>query len=142
MPGAVLPLPSSTPLAAVLELARPGEVVGVWIDIPSAPRPTALRVPSSPRCISLVLSADLGSLLACAEWILVGGGETLRRAAAPALRSARHLELETSAGRALHALDGVTPEGVLAERRSLRRIVSSRVQYVEPVDVRSGASLG
>ncbi len=142
MPGAALPLAPSTPLTAVLELACPGEVVGVWIDIPSAPRPAALRVPASPRWTSLFLSADLGSLLTCAEWIIVGGGAVPRRVAAHALRSARQLELDTSEGRVLDPLEGITPEAVLAERRSFRRIAGSRVQYVEPVDARSGASLG
>lgn len=132
MPGTAHPLAPSTPLTSVLELAHAGEVVGVWIDIPSPPRPMALRVPASPRWISLFLSADLGSLLACAEWIIVGGGDTPRRAAAPDLRSARQLELETSAGRVLHALDGISPEALLAERRSFRRIAASRVRYVEP----------
>jgi hypothetical protein len=132
MPDAALPLAPSTPLTAVLELVRPGEVVGVWIDIPSPPRPTALRVPASPRWMSLFLSADLGSLLRCAEWIIVGGGDTPRRTAARALRSARQLELETSAGRVLHPLDGLSPEAVLAERRPFRRIAASRVRYLEP----------
>jgi hypothetical protein len=128
----VSPLAASTPLTAVLELARPGEVVGVWIDIPSPPRPMALRVPASPRWISLLLSADLASLLARAHWVVVGGEGGPRRAAVHTLVPARRLALETSAGALLHPLDGITPEAVLAERRSFRRIAASRVQYLEP----------
>ena len=126
------PLDAATPLVSVLALARPGEVLGVWIDIPSPPRPMALRVPASPRWISLLLSADLAGLTARAEWIVVRDDGTPRRVAADALVHARHLLLDTSAGVFSHPLDGVTPEAVLAERRSFRRIAASRVQYLEP----------
>lgn len=126
------PLAASTPLTAVLELAHPGDVVGVWIDIPSPPRPMALRVPASPRWISLLLSADLASLLPRVSWVIVGGDAVPRRAATSALASARRLVLDTSTGPSMHPLEDTTPEAVLAERRSLRHIAASRVQYLEP----------
>jgi hypothetical protein len=92
----------------------------------------ALRVPASPRWTSLLLSSDLGSLLARVQWVIVGGEELPRRAAGHALAAGRQIALETFDGTLVHPLDGVTPEAVLAERRSFRRIAASRVQYTEP----------
>lgn len=126
------PLDAATPLAAVLALAVPGDVLGVWIDIPSPLRPTALRVPASPRWISLLLSSELASLLARAHRIVVARDGTPVIETAEALGAGRHLEVETGSGTALHPLDGIAPEAVLAERRSFRRVVASRVRYLEP----------
>ncbi|HEU4827656.1 MAG TPA: hypothetical protein VFT04_00540 [Gemmatimonadales bacterium] len=128
----VTPLDAATPLLAVLDLARPGEVLGVWIDIPSPPRPMALRVPASPRWISLLLSSDLASLLARARRIVVARGGSPCVRTAEALTAGRRLEVETPAGIEHHPLDGVAPEAVLTERRSFRRILASRVGYLDP----------
>lgn len=126
------PLAAATPLTAVLALAQPGDVLGVWIDIPSPPRPTPLRVPASPRWISLLLSSELACLLARAHRIVVARDGAPAIIAAEALAAARHLEIEADSGTAIHPLDGVTPEAVLAERRSFRRVIASRTRYLEP----------
>lgn len=132
MPRLFTPLDAATPLTAVLDLARPGEVLGVWIDIPSPPRPMALRVPASPRWISLLLSSDLASLLARARHIVVARDGALWLSAAEALTEGRRLEVETPVALECHPLDGIAPEAVLTERRSFRRILASRVRYLDP----------
>lgn len=132
MPHAAVALDAATPLTAVLDLASPGEVLGVWIDIPSPLHPMALRVPASPRWISLLLSGDLASLLARSQWVIVGGESAPRRVAAASLVAVRQLAVETCAGTLLYPLEGVSPEAVLAERRSFRRVAASSVQYLEP----------
>ena len=126
------PLDAATPLTSVLELARPGEVVGVWIDIRSASRPLPLRFPASPRWISLLLSPDLASLLARARMIILAreGVPSVRES--DMLAAARRLDVETAEEILVHPLDGIAPEAVLAERRSFRRIVASRIRYAEP----------
>ena len=126
------PLDAATPLVAVLDLAAPGDVLGVWIDIPSPPRPMALRVPATPRWISLLLSSELASLLARAHRIVVARDGTPTVMAAKALAPGRHLEVDSEIGTVLHPLDGIAPEAVLAERRSFRRVIASRVRYLEP----------
>jgi hypothetical protein len=132
MPRSVAPLDAATPLVAVLDLAVPGDVLGVWIDIPSPPRPMALRVPASPRWISLLLSSELASLLARAHRIVVARDGAPAIVAAKALAPGRHLEVDCEVGTVLHPLDGIAPEAVLAERRSFRRVIASRVRYLEP----------
>ncbi len=136
------PLDAATPLASVLDLARPGEVVGVWIDIPIPARPLPLRIPASPRWISLLLSPDLASLLARTRLIVLAREGAPHIAAADALAAERRLEVEMAEGTLVHPLDGIAPEAILAERRSFRRIVGSRVRYAEPVDSPRGASIG
>jgi hypothetical protein len=132
MPAHFAPLDQATSLASVLELARPGEVLGVWIDIRGPARPLPLRIPASPRWISLLLSPDLASLLARARLIVVSREGVPWIGAADALAAARRVEVETAEGTLAHPLDGIAPEAVLAERRSFRRIVASRMRYAEP----------
>lgn len=132
MQRSIAPLDAATPLVAVLDLAAPGDVLGVWIDIPSPPRPMALRVPASPRWISLLLSSELASLLARVHRIVVARDGAPALVAAEALAPLRHLEVDSEIGTLLHPLDGIAPEAVLAERRSFRRVVASRVRYLEP----------
>ena len=132
MPHFLSALDAATPLADVLALAVPGDVLGVWIDLPPSSRPLPLRIPASPRWISLLLSSDLASLASRAPRIIVAREGAPWIAPRAALLRGRGIEIEGPDECRLHPLDGIAPEAVLMERRSLRRIAASRVRYREP----------
>ena len=65
----VQPIPASCPLQHLAPLVRPGQIVGFWVAAPSLrPRPAVHR---SAR---LLISADLGALLARAERVVAWDG--------------------------------------------------------------------
>jgi len=69
----IQPIPATCPLRSLLPLLRPARRVGVWVAAPvGAARPA---VHQSAR---IVLSADLGSLLARAERVVAWDGARLR----------------------------------------------------------------
>lgn len=141
------PLDAATPLRDVLACCVPGTLLGVWIALPALERPAALRVPANPRWISLLISSDLASLTIRTPLVLLQRRGMPWVAPAARLRELRCLEVLEPGGGEIHPLAEVSPEAVVAERRrtprpALDRVTGTRVIYLEPVDSRSGASLG
>jgi len=132
MRAILTPLDPALPLADVLCHAAPGTLLGVWIEIAALPRPLALRVPASPRWISLLLSPDLAGLVVRAPHVLVARAGVPWVAPSERLRDGRRLEIVSEGAPMLHPLDGISPEAIVAERRSAVRVDSTRIRYLQP----------
>jgi hypothetical protein len=68
----VQPIPAACPLHLVVALVRPGQTIGLWV---AAARPRRSAVYRSAR---LLISADLGALLARVERVVAWDGAGLR----------------------------------------------------------------
>lgn len=68
----VQPIPAACPLHLVVPLVRPGRTIGLWVAAGRPGRPAVYR---SAR---LLISADLGALLAKVERVVAWDGAGLR----------------------------------------------------------------
>lgn len=94
-PGSPARLRPGTALHAILPLARPGLVLGVWLRGCSRPAALRCRGPRGPRC--LLAADDLGYLLCRCGQVAVRDGERVAPVPAGVLLGWRVLEIVLAA---------------------------------------------
>ncbi|HET9604772.1 MAG TPA: hypothetical protein VFO96_10810 [Gemmatimonadales bacterium] len=127
MDSVLAPVAHDLPLVAALALAVPDRVCGVWLDAGRRGTPFPVRVMSPNGWRTLLIGADLGALLEAVELALVDAGAGPVLLDASALRSASALELDDGKQRRCLALDGCSPEALLAAAPAVGR---SRIRYL------------
>lgn len=127
MDSVLAPVPCDLPLVTALALAAPDRVCGVWLATGRHGTPFPVRIFSPTGWRTLLIGADLGALLDVVELALVDAGAGPVLLDASALRSARAVEFDDGHERCRLALDGHSPEALLAAPHPVSR---SRISYV------------
>jgi hypothetical protein len=94
-PGSPTRLRPTVPLRALLTLARPGQVLGVWLR--GCARPAAIRSRGAAGLRHLLAAEDLGYLLRRCGEVAVRDGERITRVPAGVLVGWRVLEIVLAA---------------------------------------------
>jgi hypothetical protein len=92
--GPLLPLPPDFPLQRLVTLVHSKRPVGVWLR--ESGRQHRLSITASGRCISVLISEDLGALLRSCSQVLVREGSDPRLLQADALIRWRALQVVTA----------------------------------------------
>jgi len=126
----ILPLDPATPLIEILRAAPPAEACGVWLGGTGvgAQEPMA-RMGGPPGAGSLLVRADLGSLLRSVRSVVVCFEGRVVAVSSTVLALARMLEIVGDGPRLVADLAEQTPEAALAEVRGSRRVAATRVRY-------------